>query len=145
MSHVDELIRKAIEDGKFSNLPGEGMPLCLEENPWEDPGWRMAFHVLQANGFTLPWIDQHQFIEKDLDQARRMLAQAWCERQTNQTASGEQAWRRAIQTFKLQVGAINQQIRNYNLSVPLERFQKRLVPVEQELDRLTTPHLSDTL
>jgi DnaJ homolog subfamily C member 28 len=145
MSNVDELIRKAIEEGKFSNLQGEGKPLQLEENPWEDPEWRMANHVLQSNGFTLPWIEQRQAIEKDLEAARLSLAQAWRERQNAEVISGKQVWQRAIQTFELQIGAINQRIKTYNLSVPLDRFQRRLVQVEQEVDRLTTPPLSDRL
>jgi DnaJ homolog subfamily C member 28 len=145
MSNVDELIRKAIEEGKFSNLQGEGKPLQLEENPWEDPEWRMANHVLQSNGFTLPWIEQRQAIEKDLEAARLSLAQAWRERQNAEVISGKQVWQRAMQTFELQIGAINQRIKTYNLSVPLDRFQRRLVQVEQEVDRLTTPPLSDRL
>jgi Domain of unknown function (DUF1992) len=145
MTNIDELIRKAIEEGKFSNLQGEGKPLRLEENPWEDPDWRMAYHVLQSNGFTLPWIEQRQAIERDLEAARRLLAQAWREHQNDKAISGERAWQRALQTFELQIGAINQQITDYNLSVPLDRFQKRLVRVEQEVDRLTTPPLSDRL
>jgi hypothetical protein len=145
MSNVDELIRKAIEEGKFSNLQGEGKPLPLNDNPWEDPEWRMAYHVLQANGFTLPWIEKRQTIEKDHEAARRLLAQAWSKHQTGGALSEEQAWQQALQAFELQIRALNQKIRDYNLSVPLDRFQIRLVRVEQEVDRLTTPPLSDTL
>lgn len=145
MSNIDELIRKAIEEGKFSNLPGQGKPLHLDENPWEDPEWQLAYHVLRANGFTLPWIEQGQTIDQDLEAARRLLAQAWRQRQSGDPASGEKLWQRARQSFELQIKTINQQIRDYNLAVPRDQFQRRLVHVEQELDRLTTPPLSDTL
>lgn len=145
MSGVDELIRIAIEEGKFNNLPGEGKPLHLDENPWQDPEWWMAYHVLQANGFTLPWIEQRQSIEKDLETARRQLYQAWQQRKTSESGALEQAWQRALQVFEKQIEAINRQIRDYNLSVPLDRFQKRLVLIKQEVDRLTALTLSDTL
>lgn len=145
MSGIDELIRKAIEEGKFSNLPGEGKPIRLDENPWEDPGWRMAHHLLQANGFTLPWIEQRQKIEQDLDESRRKLQRAWQARKSSDPAQGEQKWQRALQAFEQQIAAINQQIADYNLAVPADRFQKRRVQVQQEVDRLTTLPLSDTL
>ncbi len=145
MSGIDELIRKAIEEGKFKDLPGEGKPLRLDENPWEDPGWRMAHHILKANGFTLPWIEQRQSIENDLAAARRQLRQAWQQRREAGPAVGEQEWRRALQAFEAQVTAINQQIASYNLAVPLDRFQKKLVQLKQEVDRLTTLPLSDRL
>jgi uncharacterized protein YukE len=145
MSSVDELIRKAIEEGKFCNLPGEGKPLHLDENPWEDPGWRMAHHILQANGFTLPWIEQRQSIEKDLEQARSQLVQAWRRSKQPAMAGEERAWQQALKNFEQQIVTINQQINRYNLAVPLVRFQIRLVQVKQEVDRLTALPLSDTL
>lgn len=143
MNGIDELIRKAIEEGKFQDLPGEGKPLRLDENPLEDPGWRMAHHVLKTNGFTLPWIEQRQSIESDLTAARRQLQQAWLQHQ-KAGLTGEE-WARALKAFEEQVTAINKQISSYNLAVPLDRFQKRLVQVKQEVDRLTTLPLSDTL
>ena len=123
MSGIDELIRKAIEEGKFNNLPGQGKPLRLDENPWEDPEWRMAYHILQANGFTLPWIEQRQAIEQDLEKARRTLVQAWRERQAAGSPQAEQRWQQALQTFEQSLNVINQQIRSYNLSVPLDRLK----------------------
>lgn len=145
MSGIEELIHNAIKEGKFSNLPGEGKPLHLDENPWEDPEWRMANHILQANGFTLPWIEQRRSIEKDLETARRQLYQAWQLRKNSESDPAEREWQRALQVFEQQIEAINRQIRDYNLSVPLDRFQKRLIVVKQEVDRLTALNLSDTL
>ena len=145
MSGADELIRKAIEEGKFSNLPGEGKPLRLDENPWEDPGWQMAHHILRANGFTLPWIEQRQTIEKELEGARSQLLRAWRQHEKAKVSGGEGEMERALQAFEQQIIAINQQIRSYNLAVPLDRFQIRLVQLKQEVDRLTTLPLSDTL
>lgn len=145
MSSVDELIRKAIEEGKFNNLPGQGKPLRLDENPWEDPSWRMAHHILQANGFTLPWIEQRQMLEKELEQSRGKLVQAWRRYKHPIKAGGERAWQQALQDFEQQIAGINQQINSYNLAVPLDRFQIRLVQVKQEVDRLTALPLSDTL
>jgi len=56
--NAEEQIRRAIEEGKFDNLPGKGKPLNLEQNPFEDPEWRLANHVLITSGFSLPWIEK---------------------------------------------------------------------------------------
>ena len=84
-------------------------------------------------------------IEKKLEEARRHLHQAWKDHQTAEAAQGEKLWRQALQTFEQQIEAINQEINSYNLSVPLDRFQRRSVLAKREVDRLTTLPLSDTL
>jgi len=39
-SPIDEIIRRAIEEGQFDDLPGKGKPLRLDEDPNSDPAWR---------------------------------------------------------------------------------------------------------
>lgn len=77
MSTVEERIRGAIEEGRFEDLPGIGKPLNLEENPYEDPEWRMANHVLRSGGFTLPWIENPRMIESELDTVQIALRRTW--------------------------------------------------------------------
>ena len=48
---ADEAIRKAMEEGKFDNLPGKGKPLKLDEDPFEDPEWRLANKMLKEGGY----------------------------------------------------------------------------------------------
>ena len=74
---IDEQIRKAIADGEFDNLPGKGKPLDLQENPYEDPAWRMAFRMLRSSGYSLPWIETRQAIERDFENACEALARTW--------------------------------------------------------------------
>ena len=40
--NIEEQIRRAIQEGKFDDLPGKGKPLKLDENPFEESEWRMA-------------------------------------------------------------------------------------------------------
>ena len=42
---IEEIIRRAIQEGKFDDLPGKGEPLQLDDNPHEDPEWRAAHHI----------------------------------------------------------------------------------------------------
>ena len=75
MPNIEEHLRKAIEEGKFDNLPGKGKPLHLDEaNPHADPEWELAYHMLKECGFSLPWIETIHEIEKDIDAARKESA-----------------------------------------------------------------------
>lgn len=151
MSKVEEHIRRAMQEGKFDNLPGNGKPLRLNENPHEDPDWRLAHHILRENGFTLPWIESLQQIETELEAARTALLCAWSLRQAAGTAAetpafpAESGWRRAVNLFHQQIEDVNKLIADYNLEVPLDRFQKRPLNAAREITRLTAPDRSDKL
>ena len=142
MPGIEEHIRKALEEGKFDDLPGKGKPLNLEENPFEDPNWRLANHVLKNSGFSLPWIEARQEIEMLVAQARDALTRAWTWRveaqEDNQPLREiEIEWQRAVRSFQEQAALINQRVRDFNLSAPVERFHLPLVNIEREIKRLT--------
>lgn len=147
MSNIEEHIRRAMEEGKFDNLPGKGKPLRLDDNPHADPGWRLAHHVLRENGFTLPWIESLREIETQIDEARTGLLRAWDWRQAADMPASqvESEWRRAVDLFHQRIEAINKLIASYNLEVPLDRFQKRRLNAGREITRLTAPDRSDKL
>lgn len=141
MPNVEEHLRRAIEEGKFDHLPGKGQPLNWEENPWVKEEWRLAFHLLRENGFTLSWIEMRQEIEAELNAARHLLKQAWDWRNKasveGDTGSHVQAnWQRATQLFRQEVEALNRKIAEYNLQVPLMRFQLRRIDLSAELEAL---------
>lgn len=145
MSNIEEHIRRAMEEGKFDNLPGKGKPLRLNENPHEDPGWRLAHHVLRENGFTLPWIESLRAIEAQLEAARTALLRAWDRRQAAGDGTGtpafpaESDWRRAVDRFHQQIEEVNQLIAAYNLEVPLDRFQKQRLDASREITQVRSP------
>jgi DnaJ family protein C protein 28 len=135
---IDELIREAESQGQFDNLPGRGKPLRLDENPYEDPAWRMAYRVLRANGFSLPCLEVRRQIEADLQSARHELARSWSWRR-DQPAQDfiEGEWRRALTAFREKVAGLNQRIFDYNLALPSDLLQRRQIDVEEEIDRIT--------
>ena len=142
MPNIEELMRRAIADGKFDNLPGKGRPLQLDENPHEDPAWRMAFKMLKDSGFSLPWVETIREIEAEVEKARLALQRAWEWRrealEQNQPHPTVQAeWQRALDAFQAQVVALNKRIRDYNLEVPHERFQRPALNFEREIKALT--------
>lgn len=135
---VDEIIRAAMEEGAFDNLPGAGRPLKLDENPYLEREWQLAYHLLKENGFAPDFIERRQAIEQQLAAARELLAKAWAWRQ-RALAAGEDAalvesqWRAARATFETRVDELNKQIKHYNLSVPNVQFGRKLIHLEIEL------------
>jgi DnaJ family protein C protein 28 len=153
MPNIEELIQRAIQEGKFSDLPGKGKPLRLEDNPHADPDWQLAYHLLKENGFTLPWLELRQELESEIEAARRSFEQAWRRRQSapaekppvdkpavyqpqHTTAELEAEFQRALRVFAEQIAYINQRIFDYNLLTPADRFQMLKLNLEQEIKQI---------
>jgi len=141
LAEIEDHIRKAQEEGKFSDLPGKGKPLHLDEDPFEDPEWRLAHRMLRNSGYTLPWIEQRQQIFALIEAVRENFRRAWEWRQDairehRLNAQAEAEWRRAKRAFGEQVNVINKSISDYNLAAPSERFQLAPLKVEREVEKL---------
>lgn len=149
MPDAEEQIRRAIAEGKFDNLPGKGKPLHLDQNPFEDPDWRLANHVLKTSGFSLPWIEKRNEIEALIQSARTSLMRAQEKRreavQDDLPASSvNAAWTEALEKFKEELAEINRLILSYNLQAPAAQLQMLQLSIERELE-LTSSTPSDTL
>jgi DnaJ homolog subfamily C member 28 len=143
MSKVDEHIQKAMAEGQFDNLPGKGKPLKLEDETHVDPEWRLAQHMLKSGGFTLPWIELRQQIEKELAEQRAALRRSWEWRQEAVARDGistliENEWQQAVKMFRERITALNQRIRDYNLQAPSDRFHLLVVNTDKELEALAS-------
>ncbi|MHB8136003.1 MAG: DnaJ family domain-containing protein [Anaerolineaceae bacterium] len=110
---AEEKILQAMADGLFDHLPGAGKPIEWKENPLTPEDWKIAFDVLEKNGYKLPWIDKRKEIEERFD-----LAIQTCERNLKYQPGLARA------EFFKQVDAINHMIFDYNLIVPAVQFQK---------------------
>jgi len=134
---VDEIIRQAMEEGKFDDLPGAGKPLDLEQYPYQDPEWRVAFHLLKSGGFSLPWMERLKEINDNLQQARQSIQRSWAWQQNQQEGRQKLAeWNASIALFRDRINSINDQIRTYNLEVPNTGFQVPLVDPNLELEQV---------
>ena len=138
---LDEQIKKAIQAGVFDDLPGRGQPLSLDENPFEDPSWKLANHILQTGGFSLPWIETRKEIDRDYQSALEELRRTWNWKTTKTdqnlldfNVDGE--WIRAQEIFKSKVEDLNKRIFNFNLEAPLDQFKLRQKNFEWELKRI---------
>jgi DnaJ family protein C protein 28 len=144
MPNIEELLRKAMAEGKFDNLPGKGKPLHLDEtNPHADPEWELAYRMLKESGYSLPWIEIIREIEKDIELARKDLQIAWQVHEDALVSSRSDnyvlaEWSRAQAAFKDKLTALNKRIRDYNLQVPSMRFQRPGLNFERELEKITS-------
>ena len=144
MSDIDDPIKKAMQDGQFDDLPGKGKPLNLDENPFADPEWELAHHVLKSSGFTLPWIETRQQIEKELAEARADLKRAWEWRQSTAAqiippAQVELQWQQRLSAFREKVISLNQRIRDFNLEAPSDCFHLLVLNADKEIAALVSP------
>ncbi len=143
MPNIEDLIKKAMQEGKFDDLPGKGKKLHLgETNPHANPDWELAYRMLKEAGYTLPWIEALRDIHKDLEAARNDLRRAWQHYksdygQLNISVYDKADWERANEAFRLKLEGINQRIRDYNLHVPAMRFQQPVLKFERELEKIT--------
>jgi DnaJ family protein C protein 28 len=136
---IDEIIQQAMQEGAFDNLPGKGKPLHLEENPYLDREWQLAYHLLKENGFAPAFIEQRQSIELELAAARETLARAWAWRTQSSTEGKpmdwvEAEWGRAKEKFEGSLEKINKGIADYNLTIPIQRLYKKIINIFDEIE-----------
>lgn len=141
MRSVDEIIENAMREGAFENLPGKGKPLELDENPYIDSEWQLAYHLLKQNGFAPEFIEQRQTIELELAAARETLARSWAWRNKALDEGKPADWveaecARAKERFARSVAKINEQIRSYNLRIPTPKLYRASVDLHSELAAL---------
>jgi hypothetical protein len=137
---IEEAIKKAMKSGAFDNLPGKGEPLDLGDDSYLSDEWRLTHHLLRSNDFTLPWIQRRQEIEKHIEAARATLTRVWTWRQgiedKQQAKFADGEWQRALENFQQEIGAINENIRDYNLEAPSTRFHLVPLRAEREIDKI---------
>jgi DnaJ family protein C protein 28 len=143
MKDIDDPIKKAMQDGQFDDLPGKGKPLHLDGNPFADPEWELAHHVLKSSGYTLPWIEARQQIEKELEEVRADLKRAWEWKQSADAlkippAQVELQWQQHLSGFQEKVISLNKRIRDFNLQVPSDRFHLLVLNADKEIAALVS-------
>lgn len=116
---VEEAILKAMQDGEFDNLPGVGKPIIWKDNPHAPEDMRLVNDLLQKNDVSYPWIEKRKQIEFMIEELKRKI-------QSKKSISIQEK-----QEFSEEVAFINKNIFDYNLSVPVNRLQRRLITLEE--------------
>jgi DnaJ homolog subfamily C member 28 len=141
-SAIDRQIRKAMEEGEFANLPGEGKPLDLGDDPNTPADMQMAFKILRENNLAPDWIlygkelegKREQWLE-NLKWAFRVFQEAIQDPQRYSRA--EANWKRAQQKLGEDAARLNREITTYNLKLPQGITHRPLLNLEREIRQLT--------
>jgi hypothetical protein len=128
-SLIERQIRQAIEEGKFDNLPHQGKPLPIDENPYAGE-WGLAFHVLRNAGFAPPWIEADKEVRAMLARRDSMMARAG-----SGPAPTESARRRDRQALERLLGEANAAIERLNAEAPSHRQHRQPLVLADELRR----------
>ncbi|HRE30188.1 MAG TPA: DUF1992 domain-containing protein [Anaerolineales bacterium] len=127
---VERLLEAAQAEGTFDNLPGRGRPLALDGDE-NDPDWA-AQRLLKHNGARPPWLEEDLAIREALEDARAQLLRAATFARSRTGAPA--AWQGSVARFRERASDLNRRIRDYNLSVPLDRLQRLRIDIEAEID-----------
>lgn len=55
---VEQKLQEAVSRGELANLPGEGRPLELDDDPLIPEDLRLAYRILKNAGFVPPEVEQ---------------------------------------------------------------------------------------
>lgn len=138
---IEEIIKNAMARGAFDDLSGKGKPLDLRENPLVAREWRLAYSMLEQEGYALPWMEDRKEIEKDLKEAQHALRRTWKWRITrmengDNTPIVEHEWRKVQARFSEVVVELNKRIEAYNAQIPADVFYRPRIILERELEEV---------
>ena len=133
---AEKMLREAIENGEFDDLPGKGQPIDLRENPFEDPELRTVHRLLRNAGFAPAWIEERKDIDAELAAAQTKLTRAWALFGPGKKAASEAEWERSVKNFRELVVELQQRIRIYNLKAPAAVFHRKHIDVEKMLESI---------
>ena len=141
---IERIIQNAMDRGAFDNLRGKGKPLNMRENPLVAKEWRMAYSMLEQEGFALPWMEDRKEIEKQIKEALKVLNRTWDWRmaklaQGDSSPLVESEWRKAQARFSELVVELNKRIDAYNAQIPSDVFYRPRILLERELAAITHP------
>ncbi len=129
---IEERIAQAINDGLFSNLPGQGKPQRLDDDALVPENERAGYRLLKANGFAPPWIEARN----DINEQHVLLA-AWL-------ADANQRWpymaeprRAALRTeYRQKLQDLQRAIMHFNLRAPSGVVHISGLSIDKELRKL---------
>ena len=114
----EEKIKKAIREGEFQNLKGEGKPFPPEMFSREPQNeFSLVHDLLKNNGMSLPWLEERKTLLADMNDIREDFLSAW------HAANTEQAKNNIKNSFREKIIKINRRILDYNLRSPAARLQ----------------------
>lgn len=138
---VENQILKAQEKGAFENLEGAGKPLHFEDNPYENPEWRMVIKILKDNDCAPYWIELGKEIDADLEKFHRNIESF---QKYTRIFYGQKRNKMAVERFekkkaslffeeRIRLNAVRKKILDYNLVCPSFQMGRPNLNVDDEM------------
>ena len=149
MDLIDEILRDAHKKGEFSNLPGEGKPLKLDDDSYTPEHLRVAHKMLKDNDLAPEWIDQGKALDRKhdewLDELRRTARQyrdalnaaARSAQPELDRQDVEKRWQAAQAALREKAAQHNREVLSYNLKVPRGVTHKTVLNPDNEFAKLS--------
>ncbi len=144
-SYIDRQIRKAMEDGEFSNLPGEGKPLDLSQDEHTPDQLKMAYKILRENDLAPDWMLMGRELDGKIEALMSKVRRAFKTWSANihdpaagsaQRIEAERNWQAAQSRLTKEAAELNSAILTYNLKVPAGVQHKLTLNLAREINRL---------
>jgi hypothetical protein len=130
------MLEEAHRNGDFSNLPGEGKPLKLDDLNTPEH-LRMAYKILRDNDLAPEWM----LAGKELEERRALLlhdlrrAGSKYREAARVRLNAERTWNRAQMLFRQGAQSYNKQVLSYNLKLPPGITHQAPLDIEGEISR----------
>ncbi|XP_062566475.1 dnaJ homolog subfamily C member 28-like [Saccostrea cucullata] len=142
---VEDLIQESMQRGDFDNLAGYGKPIQYKDrdrNPLVDATTYKINQMLKEEGFAPDWIMLEKDIRDGISESRHNLARV-LERIGHPpfpSSHLEKIWKYECEKFKANISLINDNVKKFNLIVPV--MKKQLIPYsyDRELEKVVTSH-----
>jgi DnaJ family protein C protein 28 len=125
-SAIDKMLRDAQQSSEWQNLPGEGRPLNLDDNPYAPADQKLAYKILKDNDMSPAWIMDGKELEATREKIMKRIGRAKAAGITSSSYVSD-SLRDAVKDF-------NTKVMNYNLKVPPGIPQKRFVDIDKVLN-----------
>ncbi|MBK8027321.1 MAG: DUF1992 domain-containing protein [Chloroflexi bacterium] len=107
---MDDILKNAIQEGKFDDLPGAGKRLKKQDDLYTPEPLRMAHKILKENDFAPAWIEEGKALEKDY------------ERLTEQMKAGTLST-----ALRAEIERYNHAVLSHNLKLPPGVTHRRMI------------------
>lgn len=128
MSLMDDILRDAMQRGEFDNLPGQGQPLKLDDDPTVPDDLKLAHKIMRDNNIVPDWVAEGAALEAALASFQADLRQAL-------RTSGGALRPRTRAEFAERLAHYNRRVLSYNLKVPPGVTHRMSLDLDNELRR----------
>ena len=147
---IEERIQKAMQEGQFKNLPGDGKPIHLDDYDFLNPDVWMMNKILKNAGYLPPWVelaldidhDQERLKQSEADYAawlaatRRTPAAASAAGRATQQARDNAAFQVHLERYVRLAEPLRDKIENFNVMCPIRVLEKVNIWVDHRVEQM---------